>query len=153
MLSFKSILDQMQYRRQCQNAFDNHMDVQEVTGERRNYPVKGKLCKYHEKTYSRCLTRIVSHHTSQAIFEHKLHSSRRPYKSWKTMIWCATLGWHHEITTWKREILIIQCYQLIRTKNPDLVVILITDTNFPARFCLFYSVVILFKQLVQYSVQ
>ena len=61
------------------------------------------MCKYHEKTYSRFLTRIVSHHTSKAIFEHKLHNSRRPQKSKKTMIWCATLGWHHEITNLKYE--------------------------------------------------
>ena len=49
--------------------------------------------------------------------------------------------------------LIIQCFQLTRRKNPDLVVISITDTNFPVMFCLFYLVLILYNQLVRYSVQ
>ena len=49
--------------------------------------------------------------------------------------------------------LIIQCYQLTRTKNPDLVVISITDTNFSVTFRLFNSVVILYKELLRHSVQ
>ena len=43
-------------------------------------------------------------------------------------------------------------YYYTRKKNPDIVVIL-TDTNFPVTFCLFYSVLILYKELVRYSVQ